>query len=289
MTLPTIDLSKLPFPTVIEPLSFEVIFERRKAALIEAFPPAADVLDLESEPLTKLLQENAYLELNLRQRVNLGAKSVMLAFSTGADLDALAAIFDVSRLSGESDDAFRYRIREAMYQLSVAGPAVAYASYARGAHDKIKDVAVTSPNPGDVLITVLTTDGVASPEVLQAVERVLSADDVRPVSDNPIVQSAEIAGYHVVATIETYPGPEGEVVRQAAVDACWGHDAETNMIGAEVTRSGLYASLRRAGVTSVELTSPPPTPGVVDVLIPAHPLRAPKCLSVDVTVRVKNG
>jgi len=289
MTLPTIDLSRLPFPGVIESPTFESIFTERKAALIAAYPDAADALALESEPLTKLLQENAYRELLLRQRVNDAAKAVMLAFSRGADLEQLGALLGVARLENEADAALRYRIRESMYQLSVAGPRAAYANQARSAHHQIKDVVVSSPAPGDVLVTVLAVDGAAPQAVLDAVEQALSAETVRPLCDTVIVESASIQSYHIVATIETYPGPEGQVVRQAAVDACWAHDAETNRIGAQLTRSGLYAALRRSGVASVELSSPPPTPGVDDVLIPAQARSAPKCLSVTVNVRVRNG
>lgn len=289
MTLPTIDLSKLPFPAVIESLNFEALFDERKAALIAAYPDAQEALEYESEPLTKLLQENVYRELLLRQRINEAARAVMLAFSGGADLDQLAALFGVSRLADESDATFRLRVRDSMYQLSVAGPASAYASRARGAHNLVKDVLVTSPRPGDVLVTVLSQDGEASAEVIEAVDTALSADTVRPLCDNVIVESAAITAYHIVAAIETYPGPEGEIVRQAAIDACWEHNDETNRIGAEVTRSGLYAALRRAGVTSVELSSPPPTPGVDDILIAAQPMAAPKCLSVTVTTSVRNG
>ena len=71
--MPTIDISQLPPPDVIETLDFEQIFADRKAALLAALPeelrePAARVLQLESEPLTKLLEESAYRELLLRQQ-----------------------------------------------------------------------------------------------------------------------------------------------------------------------------------------------------------------------------
>ena len=61
--MPTIDISQLPPPDVIETLDFEQIFTERKAALLASLPeelrtPVARVLQLESEPLTKLLQEN---------------------------------------------------------------------------------------------------------------------------------------------------------------------------------------------------------------------------------------
>ncbi|NUV25651.1 hypothetical protein MS6204_04603 [Escherichia coli] len=44
-------------------------------------------LELESEPATKLLQENAYRELLLRQRINEAAQAVMVAYAMGGDLD----------------------------------------------------------------------------------------------------------------------------------------------------------------------------------------------------------
>ncbi len=43
-------------------------------------------LELESEPATKLLQENAYRELLLRQRINEAAQAVMVAYAMGGDL-----------------------------------------------------------------------------------------------------------------------------------------------------------------------------------------------------------
>ncbi|MDB0554564.1 baseplate assembly protein, partial [Ralstonia solanacearum] len=94
-------------------------------------------LALESEPVTKLLQENAYRELVWRQRVNDAARAVMLAFAEGDDLEQLAANFDVQRLTitpaddstvpptpavMEGDDSLRERAQEAFEGLSVAGP-----------------------------------------------------------------------------------------------------------------------------------------------------------------------
>ncbi|MGV5943123.1 baseplate assembly protein, partial [Escherichia coli] len=56
-------------------------------------------LELESEPVTKLLQENAYRELLLRQRINEAAQAVMVAYAMGGDLDQIAANYNVKRLT----------------------------------------------------------------------------------------------------------------------------------------------------------------------------------------------
>ncbi|HCF3256181.1 TPA: baseplate assembly protein, partial [Pseudomonas aeruginosa] len=95
-TFAAIDLSQLPAPSVVEPLDYEQIFIERKAYAVSLWPAdqqaeVAATLELESEPLTKLLQENAYRETIWRQRVNEAALANMLASAQGADLDQLAA------------------------------------------------------------------------------------------------------------------------------------------------------------------------------------------------------
>ncbi len=99
----TIDLSLLPPPFVVEELDYETLLAERKATLISLYPEeqrtaVARTLSLESEPLVKLLQENAYREVILRQRVNDAARAVMVAYAVGSDLDQLGANNNVERL-----------------------------------------------------------------------------------------------------------------------------------------------------------------------------------------------
>jgi hypothetical protein len=68
-----IDLGQLPDPTFVEQIDFEQILAERKAYAVSLWPAeqraeVAATLALESEPLTKLLQENAYREMLWRQR-----------------------------------------------------------------------------------------------------------------------------------------------------------------------------------------------------------------------------
>ncbi|MDP3438222.1 MAG: baseplate assembly protein, partial [Azonexus sp.] len=72
----TIDLAAISAPEIIEPLSFEAILAARKARFIELAPDMAPVMDLESEPAVKLLEEASYDELLLRDRINLAAQAV---------------------------------------------------------------------------------------------------------------------------------------------------------------------------------------------------------------------
>lgn len=144
--MPIIDLNQLPAPDVVEELDFETILTERKATLISLYPEdqqeaVARTLTLESEPLVKLLEENAYRELIWRQRVNEAARAVMLACAAGNDLDVIGANYNTTRLTitpaddstipptpavMESDTDYRLRIQQAFEGLSVAGSVGAY-------------------------------------------------------------------------------------------------------------------------------------------------------------------
>lgn len=155
----TIDLSQLPAPDVVEPLDYETLLAERKATLISLYPTdqqeaIARTLTFESEPIVKLLQENAYRELILRQRINEAAKAVMVAYSLKGDLDQLGANNGVTCLTitpaddttipptaavMESNDDLRLRIASAFEGLSVAGPTGAYEYHARSADSRVAD------------------------------------------------------------------------------------------------------------------------------------------------------
>ncbi|WP_300754998.1 baseplate J/gp47 family protein [Janthinobacterium sp.] len=284
-----IDLSMLPAPSIIEELDFETLLAARRADLVERYPAAADVIALESEPLNKLLEESAYRELILRQRINEAARGVMLAFARGSDLQHLAALFDVKQQDGELDDALRLRIPQSLYRLSVAGPTEAYASHARAAAPYIKDVAVTSPTPGTVLLTLLSAigNGTASTDQIAAVYAALSADTVRPICDTVLVQSAAIIDYGVEAMLETLGGPSSEAVRAAAQAAAERYVRDAHQIGNSITRSGLYAALRQPGVTRVTLITPAQPASDSDILVQPAALGAAWCASVIVRLADK--
>lgn len=219
----TIDLSLLPAPTVVDPLDYESLLADRKATLISLYPEEqreaiARTLALESEPIVKLLQENAYRELLLRQRVNEAAKAVMLGYASGSDLDQLGANFQVRRLVVqqpddsvipplpavmESDSDFRVRIQQAFEGLSVAGSSGSYEYHGRSADGRVADVSAISPSPANVLISVLSRegDGTASAELVAIVDKALNDEDVRPVADRVTVRSANIISYNIDAVL----------------------------------------------------------------------------------------
>lgn len=295
----TIDLSQLPPPVVVEPLDFETLFAQRKAAFIAMYPEdeqeeIARTLELESEPITMLLEENCYRELLLRQRVNEAARAVMLAYSTDSDLDNLAVNFNVERLTiqeeddsvtppieavMESDPDLRTRTQQAFEGLSVAGPTAAYEFWGRSADGRVADISAVSPTPACVTISVLSRegDGTASDDLLSVVAAALNDEEVRPVADRVTVQSAEIVPYQIDATLYIYPGPEAEPVRQASEQQLQAYISAQNRLGRDIRLSAIYAALHVEGVQRVELAQP-----VADIVLSDY--QASHCTEYTITV-----
>lgn len=297
-----IDLSKLPAPNMVEVLDFETLYAERKARLVSLYPPAqqgevAATLNLDSEPMAILLQESCYREITLRQRVNDAGRAVMLAYAKGTDLDHLAVFFGIERLvitpadtlNGipavmESDDDLRKRVQLAPDSFSVAGPEGAYKSNAIGADGQVLDAAVSSPTPGAVLVTVLSRagNGLASDELVAKVTASVGAEDVRPLTDLVVVQSAEIVEYEVDALIYTFSGPDPAVVMAAARERLDAYVEGCHRIGREVPVSGLHAALHVEGVERVELIKPAAS-------VQTNGTQAPYCTSVTLSPGGGNG
>lgn len=301
-----IDLSQLPAPDVIETLDYEAILAERKAALVALYPADQQaaitaVLELESEPLTKLCEENAYRELHWRQRVNEAAKAVMIAHAGKGDLDNLVANFNVERLTvdpgdpsavppvpptQEPDDDLRIRGPEAFEGLSVAGPARAYEFYARSADGRVADARAISPEPCDALITVLSRlgNGEAPQDLLDTVYDALTPEDIRPVGDCVTVQSAAITDYAIQAVLHLRAGqgPEQELILETAIARAEKYRADQRKLGRSIYTDAIAGALLVEGVEHVDLISP------VDHIL-FDLTQAGHCTGIDVTLGASDG
>ena len=292
-----IDLSQLPPPQIVEQIDFEQILAERKAYMISLWPAdeqaqIAARLEIESEPLTKLLQENAYRETVWRQRVNEASLANLLATARGTDLEQLAANFNVKRLviqEGnpsavppvprlmESDDSLRERAQMAWEGLSTAGPRNSYIFHARAADGRVADATAESPSPAVAVVTVqsLLGDGTASPDLLALVNTYLSDEDRRPVADRLLVQGADILKYQIKAKLYLLSsGPESEPIVAAAEQRLLAYVHQRRRLGMEVSESAVHAALHVEGVRKVELED------WVDIV--ATKAQAPFCTEVNV-------
>ena len=256
---------------MVEPLDYEVILAAMLADYQSRDPEFTALL--ESEPAYKVLEVAAFREYLLRQRVNEAIKDVTLAYAEKSDLDQIAARYNVQRLTlvpaddttvpptpavMESDESLRRRVQLSFEGFSTAGPTGAYIFHALGADARVLDANAESPSPGQVEVAVLSNigNGTAPADLLAAVNKTLSANDVRPLTDQVLVKSAEIIPYTVTASLTVYAGPDSEVVLATAKTALDAYTESSHRLGRDVTRSGLFAALHREGVQNVALTSP---------------------------------
>ena len=253
-------MSDTSLPNVIEELDYETILARRKAAFVALWPEEKrdywrNTLDLESEPVTKVLEESAYLELLLRTRINHAARANLLAFATDRDLDRLADFYGLSRNPGESDEAFRARIRERVRGSSTAGPAAHYRWHALSASPAIRDAHVDSPRPGLVRVSITGHDGAVDDALLAHTRDYLNRTDIRVLTDTLEVRAATVKTIDIAATLWLLPDGNADLLNtlpdtlRRAVGSQLG-------LGRDLTRSWLIHTLHAAGVQRVVLTAP---------------------------------
>jgi phage-related baseplate assembly protein len=258
---------------VIKTPDFEALFSEMKAQAIQWHPELAPFLELESEPATKILRVCAYMRHLDRLEFNDGARANMLALAGGADLDQLAAFWGVERLIvqkaneavspaipeiKERDEDLRTRVQLSLEGHTTAGSRGAYMFWALSADGKVKDASVTSPEPGQVRVVVLSKDGDGAPsaELLTAVETALNAEDVRPLTDLVTVAPVTVIPFQVDATLTLYPGPGAAEVEAAALKVLDAYLDARHRIGHDITVSGIHAALHQPGVQNVTLTHP---------------------------------
>jgi phage-related baseplate assembly protein len=287
-----VDLSQLQPPAVVETLDFETILAEMLADL-RARDPSFTAL-VESDPAYKILEVAAFREVMIRQRVNDAALAVMVAYATGADLDQIAANYNVARLLitpaddttippteavYESDDDFRLRIILSLEGYTTAGSKGSYIFHALSASGDCKDVAVTSLTPGTVNVAVLSRQGTgaAPAATIAAVVEALNAEVTRPLCDTVAVTSAQIVNYSISASLTLFPGTGHAEVLAAAQAAAEAYAAEQHRLGRDITRSGIFAALHQPGVQNVTLASP-----AADIVNAWN--QAPWCTSISVTI-----
>ncbi|WP_028687332.1 baseplate assembly protein [Pseudomonas fulva] len=271
----TIDLTALPAPAVLEALDFEETYQAELATYRQLMEDDGQEWSapLESDPVTKLIELGSYRRLLNRARVNDASKALLLAYAKGTDLDQLAANVNLKRLViqaedlaavppvpavMEEDDALRERVQLVYEGLTTAGPRNSYILHARNASGLVADATAESPSPAVVVVTVLSLEGngAAPADLLATVAAQLNDDDVRPVADRVIVQSAQILPYKVDAKVYMVSnGPENEAILATCRERLQAWINPRRRLGVEVARSGVDAQLHINGVSRVELTA----------------------------------
>lgn len=292
----TVDLSRLPPPEVVETIVFESIVADIKADLVARYPAAAEVIDLESEPMVKLLEAFAYRELTLRARYNDEAKALLLAFAEKTDLDHLGITYynGTERLVVtpanpttipptpavmESDTDYRLRLALQPDSESVAGPVGAYRYHAISASGLVKDARPHRPVSGTVEVFILSRAGTGVPDaaLLATVAAALNPEDIRPMCDEVIVLPASNVDYMLDIDLILFSGASGEVALAAATEGLEKFAAAGHALENDVIDSAIKAAAHKPGVKKVIVNSPP-----ADVICGVG--QAPRCTGI--TVRI---
>lgn len=160
----------------------------------------------------------------------------------------------------ESDDHYRARIQEAPEAFTCAGPTGSYRALAKAVHQDIAEVAIWSPKPGSVDVRPVMQGGeLPSDEVLEALRRKLSAEDVRPLTDTVTVAAPDLVGYEI--DVEWTLSRRNEALAssiRAAVDAAvekyrlW----QRGKPGRDILPTKLISLMEQAGARRVVVRSP---------------------------------
>lgn len=282
------DLAQFQKPDIIEPLNYKDLLTERCAQLNGLQPLIFDAsahqpvlksaemivtdtesywkvpvdeeagllyLDLESEPLLRLLQADVYREMAYRNRINQAALALMPAFATGADLDNLALRDGVYRLDDENDVRFRRRWLLSTEGKSTGGSEGWYLYHALSADPLVKDALVFSPTPRGVTVVVLSSigNGEASATLLASVEAYIKEQYTAVMTDEITVVSAVIVEYAISATAHFYIGASTALATAQMNTAFEAFREESEKIGHWIDESGVLAALHQKGVYRVVL------------------------------------
>ena len=269
------ELAGLPTPQVLETLRFETVFDALLRDFQVRYPQYSALLA--SDPAIKLIEVAAYRELLLRARINEAARANLLAFAVGNDLEHLGAFYGVTRLPQEQDEPLRRRIRARIMGFANAGGAAHYRYWALSASPEVADVAVDSPGPGRVRISVLPTghSDTVPEALLETVRATVLRDDVRVLTDTVEVVPVSLVPVTVVAQIWLYPDTPMAVFDGLA-PRLRRDLAQAAVLGWDLTQSWLIGQLQQAGVHKVELSSP-------DADIRIHSTQAVRLTDVQLT------
>jgi phage-related baseplate assembly protein len=250
-----IDLELLPDPEILTTLDFEAIFEAKKTRIAANFATYGidyNVDGLETDPAIIIAEAQSYDELMLYARTNTVARSRLLYYATGGNLDQLVA-GEVTRLAGETDA--RLKERYILSRLNRAEERYKFA--AMSADVNVEDVAAYAVNGGpavEVAILSAIDNGVPSASMLAAVSAAIENDSGRSINDVVTITSAIKTSVDLEANVWLLSDTDQSVIDElgAYVISAWN---TLSVMGLDLVPSWVTAQLQRTGVQRVELVN----------------------------------
>lgn len=256
-----IDLDALPEPEVLKSIDYDEWLQKmtdRMVAESEAVGITWDA-NVSSDPAKIQVELAAFYAMLFTSYVNEAARNQILKFSTGSDLDHLASLYKLARLPGEEDARLRVRIQLATFGGSVGGTKERFKSVAMGADLRVRDIATwrVGRDP-TVNVAVLSTEigGNASQSLLNIVQTALEAPGVLLVSDRYNVMSAVRQIVDVTITVTLSPDAPASLPQELETHLVAARDAETDLLGLDLTRAWVTAKAMLPGVSNVTVQLP---------------------------------
>lgn len=170
-------------------------------------------------------------------------------------VDSLNQLADfVGGSTVETDDELRMRVLLSLEKTTTAGSVRGYEYHAYTADERVEDVKVLSPAPGEVQVVAYSP--VEAEIVRQNVEAALSATDVRPLTDQLTVLAGTELAVDVTATLKLEVAADSAEVQTNADLKLLEGFVKNGKLGKDVPRSLIANWLFVDGVRSVELLSP---------------------------------
>ena len=281
----TLVFPNLPDPNIIDPSTYEQIFNRKLTNFQNEYPQFTNVQ--EGDPLYELIQASAYDELNLRKRINNAYQQTLLQYATGTNLDHLVAligltrqikeeaVFDndgilVSPQVNETDDALRERGFLRWHSLS-PGSFGHYKTHALNSSLQVRDAFPKNTSDGEVTIYLqseATGGGVPSAALLTTVRTYMNELSRRTLCDTLVISPITLVEYQIQAEISVPLELDSAAVLAAVQVAAEAFALESEVIDEDIPLSRFYAVLSPAGVSGVTLAQPTANISTTDSQVP---------------------
>lgn len=257
-----IDLSKLAPPDAVVPVDYEAILAAALADLKTRFKKAGlefDVDGLETDPVVIEEEARSYREMLVLQRINDAIRAVLLARSEGADLEQIAADFNLKRRTIknatdtenailESDDELKHRRQLAPEGYAAGGSEDAYRSIILNALTSIVEVKAVK-GVGNIITLVLLArdgDGTVTSEDIAAASLAASPLKTRPLTDSLYIRGPDVNTTAIRVRLEVGAGPDISVLEQAAQSGLIEYVKSRRLIGSVLYLDGIVGAARTA-------------------------------------------
>ena len=160
----------------------------------------------------------------------------------------------------ESDNAFYNRMRENEESYTTAGARNSYIYHAKTVSSQISDVSAETPEPGIADIRIMLYGGeLPDAELIERVQKYISEDDIRPMTDRVVVSAPTTVPFDIEAVyyISTEKESSTKEIREAVENGTENYILwQTQKMGRDINPSYFNAVLMESGIKRLEIISP---------------------------------